>query len=160
MKSCFYLPVILILLLCTACPKEDTENCHYSITIINDSNFDIYFCASPDTFATAYSPSAMVGNAVFWKVNSHDSKKDYERSCIEYKFTKGTSFHNGTYGLLDSLRVYIFDALVLEKELKYKTLKRYDLTLEDLRKLDWTVVYPPTEAMKDIIQYPPYSDSD
>ena len=160
MKRYLYLHVILTLLLCTACPKVDTENCHYSITIINDSNLDIYFRTSSDTFGTAYSASAMVGNAAFWKVNSHDSKKDYERSCIEYLFTIGTSFHNGTYGLLDSLRVYIFDALVLEQELKYKTLKRYDLTLEDLRKLDWTIVYPPTEAMKDIIQYPPYSDSD
>ena len=35
-------------------------------------------------------------------------------------------------------------------------LKRYDFSLEDLKRLNWTVTYPPTEAMKDIKQFPPY----
>jgi len=56
----------------------------------------------------------------------------------------------------ETLGIYIFDAIELEQELKFKTLKRYDLTLEDLRKLDWIVTYPPTEAMKDITMHPPY----
>lgn len=37
-------------------------------------------------------------------------------------------------------------------------LQRYRLKLEDLQKLDWTVPYPPTEAMKDMDIYPPYKD--
>ena len=156
MKKCFYLPVIFILFLFTACPKEDTENCHYSISITNDSHLDVYFRIATDTSGTHYSPSAMVSNAYFYKINAHESIIKKQRSCIEYEFTKGTAFSDGRYGLLDSLRVYIFDAQVLEKELKYKTLRRYDLTLEDLRKLNWTVTYPPTEEMNDIVMYPPY----
>ena len=155
MKRCFYFPVI-ILLLCTACPKDDTENCHYSITVINDSNFNIYYDIYPDTTGTYQSPNGLISNATYHKVNSHDNKKYRSRSCLEYMFTKGTSFYDGSFGLLDSLRIYIFDAIELEQELKFKTLKRYDLTLEDLRKLDWTVTYPPTEAMKDITMHPPY----
>ena len=38
-------------------------------------------------------------------------------------------------------------------------LQRYRLKLEDLQKLDWTVAYPPTEAMKDMDIYPPYREA-
>ena len=160
MKRYSYLPIVLILLLFTACPKIDTENCHYSITVINDSDFDIYHDIYLDTLGIYQSPKGLIGNAYWLKVPAKGNNRYVSQDCYEYFFTKGTSFYNGTYGLLDSLRVYIFDALEVEQNLKKEMLKRYDLTLEDLRKLDWTVAYPPTEAMKDIIQYPPYIDSD
>ena len=38
----------------------------------------------------------------------------------------------------------------------YNILVRYDLRLQDLYKLDFKVVYPPSEAMKDMKMYPPY----
>ena len=38
----------------------------------------------------------------------------------------------------------------------YNILKRYDVSLRDLENLNWTISYPPGEAMKDIKQFPPY----
>lgn len=35
-------------------------------------------------------------------------------------------------------------------------LQRYQITLENLQKLNWTITYPPTQAMKDIKMYTPY----
>ena len=78
----------------------------------------------------------------------------FSRSCIEHQF--------GRIG--DSLFVYIFDAELIENTpweviaKDYLVLKRYDLTLEDLQRLNWKITYPPTEAMKDVKQYPPYGE--
>ena len=62
----------------------------------------------------------------------------------------------------DTVYVYVFDAAVVDNTSwdivakDYLVLKRYDLSLEDLQRLNWQVTYPPTEAMKDVKQYPPY----
>ena len=37
---------------------------------------------------------------------------------------------------------------------EYKILKRYDLSLEDLKKLNFALYYPPTEEMKYMKMYP------
>ena len=49
---------------------------------------------------------------------------------------------------LDTLSIYVFDADTLNTydwiQVKegYKVLKRYDLSLDDLRKMNWTITYP------------------
>jgi hypothetical protein len=157
------LPILLsILYLNVGCGEKEGPNCHTHITSINSSDCDIYFNTAPDTTGFYYyAPSAMVANAFRYKINARD-KKDYawmkngKKVCIEYDFTVGTVYSNGKYAPLDSLRVYILDAHVLEQDLAYKTLKRYDLSLYDLQELDWTISYPPTEAMKGMKMYPPY----
>ena len=40
----------------------------------------------------------------------------------------------------------------------YMVLQRYDLSIDELEKLNWTVYYPPTEEMKDIDMFPPYGE--
>jgi hypothetical protein len=39
----------------------------------------------------------------------------------------------------------------------YNILQRYDVSLENMEKLEWQLVYPPDERMKDIKMYPPYN---
>lgn len=62
----------------------------------------------------------------------------------------------------DTLSIYIFDSDILASypweviRNEYKILKRYDLSLEDLKRLKRNVTYPPTEEMKDMKQFPPY----
>jgi len=62
----------------------------------------------------------------------------------------------------DTMSIFFFDPDTLAKyewatiREEYKILVRYDLSHNDLRKLDWRIYYPPTEAMKDIKMYPPY----
>ena len=41
----------------------------------------------------------------------------------------------------------------------YIILQRYDLSIAELEKLNWTIYYPPTEAMKDFYMYPPYEEA-
>jgi hypothetical protein len=48
----------------------------------------------------------------------------------------------------DTLMIFIYDAAVIENttwdtvKAKYMILKRYDLSLEDLQRMNWTITYP------------------
>lgn len=37
-------------------------------------------------------------------------------------------------------------------------LQRYDLTKDDLNRLNWRIAYPPAEDMTDVCMWPPYND--
>jgi len=62
----------------------------------------------------------------------------------------------------DTLSIFIFHNDVLAKYTwddvrdQYMILKRYDLSLDDLRYLNFKIPYPPVEMMKDMKMYPPY----
>ncbi|MFV0249304.1 MAG: hypothetical protein ACK5H1_10170 [Tenacibaculum sp.] len=62
----------------------------------------------------------------------------------------------------DTLSIYFFHPDTLSKyswdmiRKDYNILKRYDLSIEDIQRLDYEITYPPTSNMKDIRQYPPY----
>jgi hypothetical protein len=67
----------------------------------------------------------------------------------------------------DTVSIYIFEKDTLkaytweEIQRDYKILQRYDLSIEDLKKLSNEddipiITYPPTEAMKDMKMYPLY----
>jgi hypothetical protein len=64
----------------------------------------------------------------------------------------------------DTLSIFFFDPDTLLKydwriiREEYKILVRYDLSHSDLKKLNWRIDYPPTEAMKDVKMYPPYKE--
>ena len=57
--------------------------------------------------------------------------------------------------VLDNNTLYIKNYTVYDD---YHLLCRYDFTLEDLESLNWNVYYPPTEEMKNIHMWPPYSE--
>lgn len=60
----------------------------------------------------------------------------------------------------DTLSIYFFHPDTLEmypwEEIRdnYKVLKRYDLSIDDLKLLDFKVEYPPSEKMQNIKMYP------
>jgi len=96
-------------------------------------------------------------------------REDTKISACEQNNTEALSWWGDCYeaefhpiGIFDTIYVYVFYASVVENTpwevvaRDYLVLKRYDLTLEDLQRLDWKITYPPTEAMKDVKQYPPY----
>ena len=62
----------------------------------------------------------------------------------------------------DTMSFFIFHPDTLKKYSwyqicdKYMILKRYDLSLADLKRLDMNISYPPDERMKDMKMYPPY----
>ncbi len=64
----------------------------------------------------------------------------------------------------DTISIYIFHTDTLNKYLwkeiceDYLVLKRYDLSLEDLKKLNFKVPHPPSPIMRNMKMYPPYED--
>lgn len=131
--------ISLIFLLCfTHCPYENTPDCHEYFTIINNSNRTIYFShkynfEKIDTILPNYNP-ILSGNDC--RINSMTRKSAYHDFCLESMI--------GKYFLY----VFIFDAEVLEKipwdtiRKNYMILRRYDLTVDSLNKLNWKIIYP------------------
>lgn len=62
----------------------------------------------------------------------------------------------------DTLSMYFFSQDTLDKysweeiQAGYKVLIRYDISLQDLIRLDYTISYPPDERMRSIKMYPSY----
>lgn len=62
----------------------------------------------------------------------------------------------------DTLSIFIFDFDTLDTYSwdvvrdEYKVLKRYDLSLQDLKALNYTLSYPPGVEMQNMKMYPPY----
>lgn len=60
----------------------------------------------------------------------------------------------------DTLTIFIFDGDTVASyeweyiRNEYKILRRYDLSLQDLERLEWTVTYPPSENMSNIKMWP------
>jgi hypothetical protein len=156
MRNLFYFSLIL-LNTCTGCVRE-SDTCHKSIRAINNSPDDIYVDASmyPDTMSYKHY-GGLVSQSHIFKIQSGASNIDALslRSCYETRFT-------GKHAVSDTLMIFIFDACTLEHNswdtvVKHNMVQqRYDLSLENLQKLEWSVSFPPTEAMKHIKMYPPY----
>ena len=62
----------------------------------------------------------------------------------------------------DTLSFYIFSPDTIAKygwtdvRENYRILKRYDLSFSDVESLDFTIYYPPTNAMRYMKMYPPF----
>ena len=56
--------------------------------------------------------------------------------------------YEGRFEQFEKVMVFVFDAQVLETtpwdtvKAKYLVLKRYDLSLQDLESMNWTITYP------------------
>ena len=130
--------ILYSILLSATCCKDD-ENCHDSIFIVNNSDKAIYFDYSnryPDTL-TLYPNPAL--DPSYFKIDSHSSKNDITRDCFEDQIKLNK---NGI------IMYYFYDAHTLETipwdtvAKKYLVLKRYDLSLADLQRMNWTITYP------------------
>ena len=159
MKNLIRILLLSWICVATTCVPKENENCHPAIEFSNNSDMTLYvkdegfyLVDSPDPFDISKRSYFHPGQK---NIKSHSVSKDaiFSRNCLEYSFRSA----------IEILYIYIFDASVVENTpwevvaRDYLVLKRYDLTLEDLQLLDWKVTYPPTEAMKDINQWPPYN---
>jgi len=114
--------------------------------IINNSHQAIYVQGEthyPDTLYFGHY-AGLTSNPEMFKVQSHSSsdKPLQIRDCYEDIFNYGVEIPSGV------LMVYIFDAGVLESTpwstvvTNYMVLKRFDLSLQNLGEMDWTITYP------------------
>lgn len=82
--------------------------------------------------------------------------------CVETfgieKKASWKAFFEGKYGH-PYLSIFFINSEinVFSEEYGKTSVVRYDLTLENIEYLGWSVTYPPTQGMKDVHMYPPYS---
>jgi hypothetical protein len=135
----FFTIPICMLLLATTCNKED-ENCHKHINIVNNSDGDIYYSLSfryPDTITLYPNPTSDPHTSL---IDKNSEKKDISRSCFEANIKLNSE---------GKIMYFIYNANTLETVpwdtvvKYYMILERYDLSLEDLESMDWTLTYPP-----------------
>jgi hypothetical protein len=148
MKSIKLLLLLFIASVLFACPQ--IENVHESILIVNKSHKNIVYqerINPKDTFFYC-SNSGITIRPHILADSSAINKSPIRPSGWEYYLNKGQVMHL----LIADKEIY--DKYWLEPcDTIHKyvpILHRYQLTLEDLQRMNWTVIYPPTEEMKDM----------
>ena len=134
--------ICLVLLFSITCSDKD---CHETINFINNSGKFVYVQKSngyPDTTYLRYEFPNPALNPQLYKVKAGEKSSSalfYRNGCYEAHFKTLKS---------DTLMIYVFDAQILETTpwdtitAKYLVLKRYNLSLEDLKQMNWTIIYP------------------
>ncbi len=125
--------IICLMLISSTCKKE--EDCHSYIDFTNQSEKDIIFGLR----ATDFKGNCRLDGNKVMKNETFDFRP--YNSCIEDNLNSNTP-----------LDIYIVDSDKYNEpsvfydcdsiEIKNKILKHYKLTLEDLKKLDFTIIYP------------------
>lgn len=140
-KMTLIIILITLIMLNNTCERK---NCHKRIKIHNKSSKGIYakdcFSAPNDTICFKIDPSPALAPD-FHKIEPGATNTGvlHSRDCWEYHFE---------YFPSKILMVFIFDAEVLESTpwdtvcANYMVLKRYDLTLNDLKNMNWEITYP------------------
>lgn len=127
-------------------PLDVRNTTSYSISayLNQDGQFDAVY---PDT--TLMSPPAGIQEI------SAGEKISIAGGSLPWKRIFDTSVPTDTLSLIiihfDTLSSLPWDEIRTE----YKILKRYDLSLADLERINFTIVYPPDESMEGIKMFPP-----
>ncbi|MFA5971946.1 MAG: hypothetical protein WC780_06315 [Lentimicrobiaceae bacterium] len=128
--------IILIALSIILCSSgcESLVDHVYSIKIQNNSKYNVQFYESynfPDTTIDVTKPRLKMVYAS--KYSYLDSKKDWDEVLVSPK---------------DTISIFILSKDTLDKydwakiRSDYNILKRYDLSIADLQRMNWTLTYP------------------
>ena len=151
-KMTFILISLYTISIASTCNKEDEKH-HKTIRFINNTDKSIYVDGSnsyPDTLNNQL--GGVETQPQFFKVypNTENREALHQRDFWEVEFINIPS---------DTLMVYVFDADLLEAHTTHVNntiIQRYDLSLQDLQYVNWTLTYQPSPNMSDIKMYPPY----
>ena len=149
--NCFF--IIVLFFRASGCDYESFGEPDSEITIVNNSEENIiYFTQYNMQIDTSLSSKPLTIE------NSTPDRVIIKKKSLKRKGAFIALFKD----LPDKvLMIYFFSydtiAIVSWEEVvkEYKVLARYDLTLEDLERLNWTIYYPPNEKMKEIKMYYP-----
>ena len=125
-------------LIMTACKKE-SDDCHFFITIRNNSENEIIFAYSG--FPSDSSLCTLHDNITIIKSKENHKYRPYQHpDCIEQRIKlEGSS----RFLFIVDPNNYTTDAVPCEEfEERNTILRTYALTLEDLERLDYTINYP------------------
>jgi hypothetical protein len=143
MKMNSVILLIMYLLFNQGCGDKE-DSCHKTIIFVNNTEKIIYVESAyeyPDTLAYRFNPNPILDPTHSEVLpNEENTQVLWSRDCIELAFKDLIPS--------DTLMVFIFDGQVLENTpwdtiiSNYLVLKRYDLSLQDLEQMNWTVEYP------------------
>jgi hypothetical protein len=166
-----YIKILLLIIVCLflySCHPLSFEDGYHSYFIFeNESNVDI----AVDT----HNGSNYASNTLLVSKSSIDANKS---SMVVYASSTNNCLHSLRHDnwesvvrrhKYDTLKLFVFDYTKMKsmdaaysypypKLIPFDSvfLQRYDLTIRDLDFLDWTLVYPPDERMRDIKMFPAY----
>lgn len=135
-KMTIILSLLTCVLLSSRCEKDKDK--HDLIMFTNNSSELIYVSGSwtyPDTTINFSSP-ALAGDSYKVASNTNDDPLRLQDT------------YEGCFEQFEKVMVFVFDAQVLETtpwdtvKAKYLIIKRYDLSLDDLQRMNWTITYP------------------
>lgn len=143
----FSIALILILtLLFTKCDNLKPDRWYDLVFLKNESNFSIsYYCATgfSENYGGSVYPDTLLPKDLPYR--TYPIIKSLENRAIITEQCKMEDFFNFP---ADTLSVFIFHADTINKytweEIRegYKILKRYDLSYDDLKRMNWTITYP------------------
>ena len=134
---------------------EKTPGGFKRIAVYNNTNYNIDALLS---YGVPLFPDTLLADGRFY------DKSGYFKPGLARYFGKITTTYKDfiqSYGS-DTIIIFIFNADTLSKytwdevRADYKILKRYDISWQEMEATKGKIYYPPTEAMKDIKQWPPY----
>lgn len=143
MKMKLIMLIVTSLFLNQACGDKE-KDCHKTITFKNATTDTLYVVGStfyPDTSIYSGIPNPVL-DPTHTKVLPEETNTTalWGKDCIELAFKSLIPS--------DTMMIYVFDAKVLEGsawetvKTNYLVLKRYDLSLQDLEGVNWTITYP------------------
>lgn len=149
--------LIIVCVVLISCKFEGIGERKYTITVSNNSNhyIGLHFALGGLYDGGLYPDTLLPQSDEYVCKDIKVSGKYYYYSSAKWE---------EIYSNLpcDTMSVFIFHTDTLNKygwqEVRdgYKILRRYDLSLEDIKKMKWTIPYPPDESMAGMKMYPPY----
>ena len=126
-----------------SCRYTEDEFHHYTITFYNKSDQWVYVDWSNRYQARLSTPmNGVLYSPDVYKVAPHS----YNRSALAIRgYWENELVSGPKYGLMDTLMIFVYDANILEATKMYNydaVLQRIDVSLDDLRKLNWLIIYP------------------
>ena len=150
--------IVCCALLFQACPMFDRDIIF--LYLENNSN-DTLVVYVADGFYTAY-PDTLLSDKNQGRLHGCFSE---EMTCVIYGFAvepekiyKRLPKDTLSIFILNMDNSYEIDEDSLWKEMNYgkRFLRRYDLSIQDIKRLKFLLSYPPDERMQGIKMYPPY----
>ena len=138
--------------------NEWTSGIYYYCPTESDMRWNRIDCTYPDTTICFTICPAIHSYVAGWGyIPAKESRTEQSGSrYLEQWFS---------YFPQDTISIFLFDEETVEtvpwetvvKE--YLVLQRYDLSIEDFKRLDNDIHYPPTPEMRDIHMWPPYEEA-
>ena len=144
-----------IALSATKCDKPPLAEEFFAITIQNHSSDTIYAdlgLGGKSPFAQYSDTTLPVGKPTLMYILPHGSSYHFDFRKPQEQIVDEL--------IADTLSIYIFSKAVYHDtswsnvRSGYQVLKRYDLSIENLKQLDFKIPYPPTSEMVGMKMYP------